>query len=125
MTIVSFIAVPVAGNGGQYIIKNEPHTYRHAMGVLTLLNFIIFANENTKILITFKEKSLFSVTSTLNRLVFLAISVVIWIVVLVVAIQFGGRELLWKIWISFSLSISGYHLIYLAIHIALDKHLRL
>lgn len=68
---------------------------------------------------------MFSVTSTLNRLVFVAIAVIIWIVVLEVAIEYEGKELLWKIWISFSLSISGYHLIYLTINIALDKHLRL
>jgi hypothetical protein len=95
------------------------------MGVLTLLNFIIFANENSKIFIAFKKMSFFSVTSIINRVIFVVISVIIWVIVLVVAIQHEGKELLWKIWISFSLSIAAYHLIYLIVNIALDKHLRL
>jgi hypothetical protein len=49
MTISMFIAVPIAVKGGEYFIKGEENSYRHAMSVLVVLNLIVFVNENTKI----------------------------------------------------------------------------
>lgn len=105
MTISVFIIVPIARKGGAYIIEGENATYQHSMGVLLLLNLIIFVNENTKI---FKKKVLTVSLSGAKRLITVAIALVLWAVVCAVTILNGGKELVWLMWIVTSLCISGY-----------------
>jgi hypothetical protein len=120
MTITCFAAVPIAGRGGQYLIKDEPNTYRHAMGVLVLLNLIIFTNENTK---TFLKKPIF-VFSDLKRLITVAIALILWAAVVIVTVLFKGRELVWLIWISFSLCISGYQVLYIILNVIIEARFK-
>ena len=120
MTITCFAAVPIAGRGGQYLIKDEPNTYRHAMGVLVLLNFIIFTNENTK---TFLKKPIF-VFSDLKRLITVAIALILWAVVVVVTVLNRGKEIVWLIWISFSLCISGYQVLYIIFNVIVEARFK-
>lgn len=116
MTIAVFIAVPAAVVGSAQIKPDEEHTYRHAMGVLILLNLVIFVNENTKI---FTTKVCCRIVGC-NRLITVAVTLALWIIVICVTTQFGGRELVWLAWIITSLCISGYQMLYIVITVAVD-----
>jgi len=74
------------------------------MGVLLLLNIIIFFNENTKI---FHKKPFFSFTGV-KRLLTVLIALILWAIVVIVTVVNKGKELIWLMWIAFSLCISGY-----------------
>lgn len=75
------------------------------MGVLLLLNLIIFINENTKI---FKKKPIKLNLSGVYRLITVGVALVLWAVVLCVTLLYGGKELVWYMWIVTSLCISGF-----------------
>ena len=74
------------------------------MGVLLLLNLVIFFNENTRI---FTKKPIYNLLGA-KRLITVFISCILWVVVIIVTIKFKGFELLWLIWIITSLCISGF-----------------
>ena len=86
------------------------------MGVLILLNLTILANENTKM---FTTKICCKIIGC-NRLITVAVSLALWIIVICVTLVFKGKELVWLVWIITSLCISGYQMLYIIITVAVD-----
>jgi len=104
MTVSILIAVPLIESNYNHSLLEQSATYLHEMVILTICNLIALVNESTKI---FTKKPLIVFTGN-KRLITVAITLVLWSVVLVITLVITGKEIVWFVWIITSLSISGY-----------------
>jgi hypothetical protein len=102
-TVAVFIFVPNrAHHHKPFYIENEHGTYKTAMILLLISNIVTLVGENIDIF----RKKISIKFSALNRIIAFVISTPLLITTLIVTENSHGKELVWLLWLTISISIS-------------------
>jgi hypothetical protein len=116
-TVAVFIFVPNrAHHHKPFYIENEHGTYKTAMILLLISNIVTLVGENIDIF----RKKISIKFSALNRIIAFVISTPLLITTLIVTENSHGKELVWLLWLTISISFSVAQMINLFFLVVLE-----
>ena len=117
-TISVFIFVPArAHHHSPYYAENHNGSYKEAMILLLVTNIVIFLGESSEIFHKSKVRVTFS---GFKRVTAFIIAVPLYIATIVVTVKSHGKELVWLIWLTMSLSITAAQILNQFFHVILE-----
>jgi hypothetical protein len=116
-TAAVLIFVPARAHHHEpYFVEGEHGSYKTAMILQLITTILIFVGENSEI---FHSKVHINF-SGFKRVTALILSIPLFIATLTLTVTVSGKELVWLLWLTISISVTAFQMVNLCIHVILE-----